>query len=37
MDQPAEATASREVIEYQNARLELDGPLATFWFNDPEC
>jgi 2-(1,2-epoxy-1,2-dihydrophenyl)acetyl-CoA isomerase len=36
MDQPAEATASREVIEYQNARLELDGPLATFWFNDPE-
>lgn len=25
-----------EVIEYQNARLEIEGPLATFWFSDPE-
>lgn len=29
-------SGATEVIEYQNARLEIDGPLATFWFSDPE-
>lgn len=29
-------SAATEVIEYQNARLEIEGPLATFWFSDPE-
>jgi 2-(1,2-epoxy-1,2-dihydrophenyl)acetyl-CoA isomerase len=25
-----------EVLQYENARLEIEGPLATFWFDDPE-
>ncbi|MEP7349568.1 MAG: enoyl-CoA hydratase-related protein [Sphingorhabdus sp.] len=25
-----------EIISYDNARLEIDGALATFWFDDPE-
>lgn len=29
-------SGATEVIEYLNARLEIDGPLATFWFSDPE-
>ena len=29
-------SGATEVIEYQNARLEIEGPLATFWFSDPE-
>ena len=23
-----------EIISYENARLEIEGPLATFWFDD---
>ena len=29
-------TGSTEVIKYDNARLEIEGPLATFWFSDPD-
>jgi len=29
-------SGSTEIIEYQNARLEIEGPLATFWFSDPD-
>jgi len=25
-----------ETISYDNARLEIEGPLATFWFDDPD-
>ncbi|MDB5583883.1 MAG: enoyl-CoA hydratase/isomerase family protein [Bradyrhizobium sp.] len=25
-----------EIIAYDRARLEIDGPLATFWFDDPD-
>lgn len=28
--------AEREIIRYENARLEIEGPLATFWFDDPD-
>lgn len=29
-------SGATEVIQYQNARLEIEGPLATFWFSDPD-
>lgn len=32
----ADDTGAIETIEYQNARLEIEGPLATFWFSDPD-
>jgi 2-(1,2-epoxy-1,2-dihydrophenyl)acetyl-CoA isomerase len=36
VDQPTEATGQPEIIRYENARLEISGPLATFWFDDPD-
>ena len=32
----ADETCAIETIQYQNARLEIEGPLATFWFSDPD-
>jgi len=36
MSQDAQAQAGIEVIEYEHAKLEFEGGLATFWLNDPD-
>ena len=35
-DSVAEARTEKEIVEYEHARLEFDGPLATFVLNDPD-
>jgi 2-(1,2-epoxy-1,2-dihydrophenyl)acetyl-CoA isomerase len=37
MSEPVETKADGpEIIAYKNARLEISGPLASFWFDDPD-